>query len=107
MRGLCPQTIAVRGCGGFAPEGLTAWEGGKQRLMNNSKLIEVESLRKYYPVTAGLLSRHIADVKAVDGVSFYIREGETLGLVVAKLSDLNQDRQSLKWCGESELFERR
>ncbi|MFC1916169.1 ABC transporter ATP-binding protein [Chloroflexota bacterium] len=45
------------------------------------KLVEAESLKKYYPVTAGLLSRHIADVKAVDGVSFYIMEGETLGLV--------------------------
>jgi len=45
------------------------------------KLVEVENLKKYYPVTAGLLSRHVADVKAVDGVSFYITEGETLGLV--------------------------
>ena len=45
------------------------------------RLVEVEDLKKYYPVTAGLLSRHIADVKAVDGVSFYIMEGETLGLV--------------------------
>jgi oligopeptide transport system ATP-binding protein len=45
------------------------------------KLVEVEDLKKYYPVTMGLLSRHIADVKAVDGVSFYITEGETLGLV--------------------------
>ncbi|MFC1901434.1 ABC transporter ATP-binding protein [Chloroflexota bacterium] len=44
-------------------------------------LIEVENLKKYYPITAGLLSRHIADVKAVDGVSFSIMEGETLGLV--------------------------
>ena len=44
-------------------------------------LVEVENLKKYYPVTAGLLSRHVADVKAVDGVSFYIMEGETLGLV--------------------------
>jgi len=45
------------------------------------KLIEVENLRKYYPITAGLLARHVADVKAVDGVSFQILEGETLGLV--------------------------
>ena len=45
------------------------------------KLLEVENLKKYYPVTVGLLSRHVADVKAVDGVSFYITEGETLGLV--------------------------
>ena len=47
----------------------------------SKRLIEIEDLKKYYPVTAGLLSRHIADVKAVDGVSFYIMEGETLGLV--------------------------
>jgi oligopeptide transport system ATP-binding protein len=47
----------------------------------SQKLLEVENLKKYYPVTAGLLSRHVADVKAVDGVSFHIMEGETLGLV--------------------------
>jgi len=47
----------------------------------SQRLVEVEDLKKYYPVTAGLLSRHIADVRAVDGVSFYIMEGETLGLV--------------------------
>ncbi len=45
------------------------------------KLLEVRNLKKYYPVTAGLLARHVADVKAVDGVSFFIAEGETLGLV--------------------------
>ncbi len=47
----------------------------------SERLVEVENLEKYYPVTAGLLSRHVADVKAVDGVSFHIMEGETLGLV--------------------------
>ncbi|MFC1903469.1 ABC transporter ATP-binding protein [Chloroflexota bacterium] len=45
------------------------------------RLIEIENLKKYYPVNVGLLSRHVADVKAVDGVSFSIMEGETLGLV--------------------------
>jgi len=49
--------------------------------MPGDRLVEVENLKKYYPVTSGLLSRHVADVKAVDGVSFYIMEGETLGLV--------------------------
>jgi oligopeptide/dipeptide ABC transporter ATP-binding protein len=45
------------------------------------ELIEVKDLKKYYPVTAGLIPRHVADVKAVDGVTFRIMEGETLGLV--------------------------
>ena len=44
-------------------------------------LLEVNNLKKYYPVTAGLFSKRVADVRAVDGVSFYIIEGETLGLV--------------------------
>ncbi len=45
------------------------------------ELIGVEDLKKYYPVTAGLIPKHVADVKAVDGVTFHIMEGETLGLV--------------------------
>lgn len=44
-------------------------------------LIEVKNLVKYYPVRGGLLQRVVANVKAVDGVSFVIKEGETLGLV--------------------------
>ncbi|MFC2020387.1 ABC transporter ATP-binding protein [Chloroflexota bacterium] len=47
----------------------------------SQNLVEVENLKKYYPITAGLLSRHFADVRAVDGVSFHITEGEILGLV--------------------------
>ena len=45
------------------------------------RLLEVRNLIKYYPVTAGVLRRKVGDVKAVDGVSFAIEPGETLGLV--------------------------
>jgi oligopeptide transport system ATP-binding protein len=49
--------------------------------VNNGSLVEVKDLFKYFPIHAGLMSRHVADVRAVDGVSFRIEEGETLGLV--------------------------
>jgi peptide/nickel transport system ATP-binding protein/oligopeptide transport system ATP-binding protein len=44
-------------------------------------MLVVEDLKKYFPVRSGLLQRVNAWVKAVDGVSFTIREGETFGLV--------------------------
>src|SRR5690606_33553647 len=44
-------------------------------------LLIVKQLRKYFPIRKGFLQRHVGDIKAVDGVSFYMREGETLGLV--------------------------
>ncbi len=44
-------------------------------------LIKVEDLYMYFPVTAGVLRKRVGDVKAVDGISFFIRKGETLGLV--------------------------
>jgi oligopeptide transport system ATP-binding protein len=49
--------------------------------MENNHLIEVENLVMYFPVTAGIFRRKVADVKAVDDVSFFIKKGETLGLV--------------------------
>jgi peptide/nickel transport system ATP-binding protein len=48
----------------------------------NGALLEVEDLTKHFPVKAGVLVEHtVSHVKAVDGVSFDIEEGETLGLV--------------------------
>ncbi|MBX3013243.1 MAG: dipeptide ABC transporter ATP-binding protein [Caldilineaceae bacterium] len=44
-------------------------------------LLVVDDLKTYFPIRAGLLQRVVAQVKAVDGVSFKIREGETFGLV--------------------------
>jgi oligopeptide/dipeptide ABC transporter ATP-binding protein len=47
----------------------------------NDTILEIRNLKMYFPVTAGLLRRKIADVKAVDGVTFKLKKGETLGLV--------------------------
>ncbi len=45
-------------------------------------LIDVKNLKMYFPVTAGIMiQKKVADVKAVDDVSFFVRKGETLGLV--------------------------
>jgi len=44
-------------------------------------LLRVEGLKVHFPITRGLLRRTIGHVKAVDGVSFDVREGEVLGLV--------------------------
>ncbi|MCY4403815.1 MAG: dipeptide ABC transporter ATP-binding protein [Candidatus Poribacteria bacterium] len=45
------------------------------------KLLEVKDLRKYFPIRQGILRRTIGHVKAVDGLSFDVERGETLGLV--------------------------
>ena len=50
-------------------------------MATNEVLVELKDVRMYFPVLAGLLRSKVADVKAVDGVSFFIRNGETLGLV--------------------------
>jgi oligopeptide transport system ATP-binding protein len=44
-------------------------------------LVQVRDLKMHFPIHTGLLRRHTGDVKAVDGVSFDIMQGETLGLV--------------------------
>jgi oligopeptide transport system ATP-binding protein len=55
-------------------------EGSPER--NGRTLVEVEGLKVWFPITEGIVfERHIGDVRAVDGVSFRLERGETLGLV--------------------------
>ena len=52
--------------------------------MENEKseyLLEVTNLKKYFPIKGGLLSHTVGQVKAVDGVTFRIKRGTTMGLV--------------------------
>ena len=44
-------------------------------------LLEIRDLRKYFPLKSGFLKRVVGHVKAVDDVSLWVRNGETLGLV--------------------------
>jgi peptide/nickel transport system ATP-binding protein len=56
--------------------------GANSAEKNGSKiLLQVNNLKKHFPIQRGLLRRVVGHVRAVDGVSFFIREGETLGLV--------------------------
>jgi len=48
---------------------------------NNNAMVEVKDLKMYFPITRGLFRRKVADIKAVDEISFTIRKNETLGLV--------------------------
>ena len=50
-------------------------------MSENGKLLEVINLRKHFPILGGMLGRQIGAVKAVDGISFDIKRGETLGMV--------------------------
>ncbi len=59
-----------------------------EKLQNEKKsnnkakiLLEVKNLKKYFPIKAGVFKRTVGWVRAVDDVSFFIRKGETLGLV--------------------------
>ncbi|MBZ2175844.1 dipeptide ABC transporter ATP-binding protein [Schnuerera sp. xch1] len=44
-------------------------------------ILEINNLKKYFPITKGLMKKEVGEVKAVDGVSLFIKEGETLGIV--------------------------
>lgn len=50
-------------------------------MIKDNRLLDVEGLKKYFPVRKGLFKRLVGHVKAVDDVDLFIKEGETLGLV--------------------------
>jgi peptide/nickel transport system ATP-binding protein len=52
-----------------------------EEVRRDNILLDVKGLKKYFPIQAGLLRRTVGYVKAVDDISFHVREGETLGLV--------------------------
>ena len=50
--------------------------------IQSENLLEVDGLKMYFPVTAGMIfKKKVADIKALDGVTFQVKRGETLGLV--------------------------
>jgi dipeptide transport system ATP-binding protein len=68
------MTDVIETTGGTAPDPRD--RGGPAQPM-----LIVENIKKYFPIRAGLLNRKVAEVKAVDDISFYVLKGETLGIV--------------------------
>lgn len=55
--------------------------GGQSAVPSASPMLEVKALKKYFPIKSGLFNRVVGHVKAIDGVSFTIDKGKTMGLV--------------------------
>jgi oligopeptide/dipeptide ABC transporter ATP-binding protein len=55
--------------------------GETMNISQNGTMVEVKNLKMYFPITRGLLRHKVADIKAVDDISFNISKHETLGLV--------------------------
>lgn len=64
---------------------MAAWKvkkfGKKRENFMSETILSVQGLKKYFPITSGILRHHTGDVKAVDGIDFTIKEGEVLGMV--------------------------
>lgn len=53
----------------------------EQHTLEKDSLVEVRNIKKYFPIKGGIFKRTIGHLKAVDGISFTIKQGETLGVV--------------------------
>ena len=85
---MSPTVATARDAAAGEPAGktgmtaLTQRRGSEQRVTQAPDLVAVRGLKMHFPVTEGaIVPRVVAHVKAVDGISFSIRKGETLGLV--------------------------
>jgi oligopeptide transport system ATP-binding protein len=65
---------------GQSPE-VSELTSGQQSTQDEQVLVRLDGLKKYFPITRGVFQRKVGDIKAVDGVTFDIYRGETLGLV--------------------------
>lgn len=52
-----------------------------QEMNPQESLLELKDVKKYFPIRSGIFQKKIGDVKAVDGISFSLKRGETLGIV--------------------------
>ena len=67
--------------GGKKPTAGTTKKEDDSQEQPSDTLLEVHNLKKHFPIYRGVLRRRVGAVKAVDGISFNVRRGETLGLV--------------------------
>lgn len=63
------------------PAGTISKRGGRVKKSSEQVILRVTDLKKHFPIYDGVLRRQVGAVKAVDGISFDIYRGETLGLV--------------------------
>ena len=56
-------------------------ESLKAQINNSENLLVVNNLKKYFPIKSSFLKKTVNNVRAVDGVSFTIKRGTTMGLV--------------------------